>query len=92
MMNDGGSQNELGKMFRDGIEHDGKQIIRQDAIAADMWLRLASHDPYYSDGRDRSSLEEHMTTAEMNEARARAAAFKPVSLREAMAMTIELPR
>jgi hypothetical protein len=33
-----------------------------------------------------------MTTAEMNEARARAAAFKPVSLREAMAMTIELPR
>jgi TPR repeat protein len=91
MMNDGGSQNELGHLFIDGVRHDGEQIIQPDAVAADTWLRLASQDPTYSDGRDRSRLEEHMTTAEINDARARAAAFKPTSFEAAMAMTIKLP-
>jgi len=56
-----------------------------------MWLRLAARSPFHDNASQRLQIESNMTAAQLTEATDRAAAWRPSSLDEVLAMTIALP-
>src|SRR6516165_3319645 len=85
------AQEMLSAVLAQGARVGARTVIPPDPIAADMWLRLAARSPFHDNASQRLQIEANMTTAQLAEAKDRAAAWRPSSLNEVPAMTIPLP-
>jgi TPR repeat protein len=85
------AQEMLSVMLAKGAMVGARTVIPPDLIAADMWLRLAARSPFHDNASQRLQIESNMTAAKLAEAEHRAAAWRPNSLEEVLAMTIPLP-
>lgn len=90
-MGDKGAQSELGQLLMSGLRVGGTEVIAPDLLAADVWFRLTAGDTIFDNNRLRTSVENRLTSDEINEARRRAAAFKLLSFEEVMHLQIDLP-
>jgi TPR repeat protein len=91
LADDPASQEMLSGVLAEGAMTGARIVIAPDPVAADMWLRLAARSPYHDNRSLRLRLEGSMTAAQLEEAKKRAAAWHPIPIREAAAMTIALP-
>lgn len=85
------AQEMLSGVLAQGAMVGARTVIPPDPIAADMWLRLAARSPFHDNASQRLQIESNMTSAQLAEATNRAAAWRPSSLDEVLAMTIALP-
>jgi len=85
------AQEMLSAVLAQGARVGARTVIPPDPIAADMWLRLAARSPFHDNASQRLQIEANMTTAQLAEAKDRAAAWHPSSLGEVLTMTIPLP-
>jgi TPR repeat protein len=68
-----------------------KTLIAPDLVQADKWFRLAARSPWHDNPQIRASIEPHMTTAQLDEARRQAADWHPLPLPEVLALDLPLP-
>jgi TPR repeat protein len=66
-------------------------LIAPDLVQADKWFRLASRNPWHDNPQVRASIEPHMTTAQLDEAKKLAASWHVLPLPEVLAIDIEPP-
>ena len=85
------AQEMLSGVLAQGAMVGARTVIPPDPIAADMWLRLAARSPFHDNASQRLQIESNMTTAQLADAKDRAAAWHPSSLNEVLAMTVPLP-
>jgi TPR repeat protein len=85
------AQEMLSGVLAQGAMVGARTVIPPDPIAADMWLRLAARSSFHDNASQRLQIESNMTAAQLTEAKDRAAAWRPSSLDEVLAMTIPLP-
>jgi len=60
-------------------------------LTADLWFRLAARSPYHDNSQIRATVEPHMTTAQLGEAKRLVELWRPRQLEELKAMTIPMP-
>jgi len=84
------AQEMLSGVLSQGAVVGARTVIPPDPIAADIWLRLAARSPFHDNASQRLQIESNMTAAQLAEAKDRAAAWRPNSLDEVLAMTIPL--
>lgn len=89
---DPAAQELLSGVLADGVMAGATTVIPPDAVAADMWLRLAARSPYHDNQSLRRQVEADMTTAQLDEAKKRAATWQAMSLKEALALNVALPK
>jgi TPR repeat protein len=85
------AQEMLSAVLAQGARVGARTVIPPDPIAADMWLRLAARSPFHDNASQRLQIEANMTTAQLAEAKNRAAAWHPSALDEVLAVKIPLP-
>src|SRR6516225_5047108 len=85
------AQEMLSGVLAQGAMVGARTVIPPDPIAANMWLRLAARSPFHDNASQRLQIESNMTTAQLADAKDRAAAWHPSSLNEVLAMTVPLP-
>jgi len=85
------AQEMLSGVIAQGAMEGAHTVLPPDPIAADMWLHLAARSPFHDNASQRLQIESNMTAAQLAEAKDRAAAWRPSSLNEVLAMTIPLP-
>ncbi len=66
-------------------------VVAPDLIEADKWFLLAARDPYHDNPSVRASIEPHLTTAELTQARQEIALWRRLPLSEVMAIDIPPP-
>jgi TPR repeat protein len=66
-------------------------LIAPDLVQADMWFRLAARNPWHDNPQIRASIEPHMTTVQLDEAKRLAAGWHTLPLPEVLAIDIEPP-
>ena len=88
-----GAPPEGGDVFRHMMRSPSapKTLVAPDLVRADKWFRLAARSPWHDNPQIRASIEPHMTTAQLDEARRQAASWHPLPLPEVMALDIPLP-
>jgi len=85
------AQEMLSGVLAQGAMVGARTVIPPDPIAADMWLRLAARSPFHDNASQRLQIESNMTAAQLAEAKDRAAAWRPSSLNQVLAMAISAP-
>jgi len=75
------AQEMLSGVLAQGAMVGARTVIPPDPIAADMWLRLAARSPFHDNASQRLQIESNMTTAQLADAKDRAAAWHPSSLK-----------
>ena len=65
-----------------------QKLIAPDLVQADKWFRLAARSPWHDNPQIRASIEPHMTTVQLDEARRQAAIWHPLPLPEVMALDL----
>jgi TPR repeat protein len=85
------SQEALSTLLAEGAIVSGRAVIAPDPVQADMWFRLAARSPYHNNPSIRLRVESTMTSAELEEAKRRAADWRPRTLEQVLAMTIDRP-
>jgi TPR repeat protein len=66
-------------------------LIAPDLVQADMWFRLAARNPWHDNPQIRASIEPHMTTAQLDEAKRLVAGWHALPLPEVLAIDIDPP-
>lgn len=67
------AQNEIGHMYFNG------EGVPKDYVQAYMWFNLAAASGYSQAAKNRAKVEKFMTSQQIAEAQARAAAWKPTN-------------
>ncbi|HEV2301524.1 MAG TPA: tetratricopeptide repeat protein [Stellaceae bacterium] len=91
LLDDPSAQEMLSEVLAEGAMVGARTVIAPDPVAADMWLRLAARSPYHDNASLRLQIEGNMTSAQLEEAKKRAAEWRPRPLREVLAMAIAPP-
>lgn len=63
-------------------------LIAPDLVQADKWFRLAARDPWHDNPAIRATIEPHMTTVQLEEARGQVANWRPLPLPEVLVLDI----
>ena len=66
-------------------------LIAPDLVQADKWFRLAARNPWHDNPQIRASIEPHMTTAQLDEAKRLVAGWHALPLPEVLAIDIQPP-
>jgi TPR repeat protein len=66
-------------------------LIATDLVQADKWFRLAARNPWHDNPQIRASIEPHMTTAQLEEAKKLVAAWRALPPPEVLAIDIDAP-
>ena len=85
------SQETLSTLLSNGAMVNGRTVIAPDPIQADMWFLIAARSPFHDNPNIRHSIEGDMTSAQLDEAKKRAADWHARPLAEVLAMTIDPP-
>ena len=91
LADDPAAQEMLSGVLADGALSGASTVIAADPVAADMWLRLAARSPYHDNASLRLRVEARMSSAQLDEAKKRAATWHPQAIGEVLAMTIDSP-
>ena len=91
LADDPAAQEMLSGVLLDGAMVGAKPVIAPDPVAADMWLRLAARSQFHDNASLRLRVEKEMTSAQLEEAKRRAAEWHPSTVTDVIAMTIALP-
>ncbi|HEV2336543.1 MAG TPA: tetratricopeptide repeat protein [Stellaceae bacterium] len=91
LLNNYAAQEDLSVLLNDGAMIGAHTVIAPDPVAADMWLRLAARSQFHDNPSIRNSIESKMTSAQLDEAKKRAAEWHPRALAEVLAMQIDPP-
>ena len=88
MLDKAAAQYELALLFSRG-EHDSKgNEMPRDLVQADFWFRLGARNPYYDNSQVRGAIEPNMTTAQIEVAKARVAAWRKFDFAQLKTVTI----
>jgi TPR repeat protein len=85
------AQEMLSGILADGVMVGARTVIAPDPVHADMWLRLAARSPFFDNSSIRYHIETPMNSTQLNEAKKLAAEWRPVTLKEALAMPVDPP-
>jgi hypothetical protein len=91
LVGDPAAQETLSGVLAEGAMVGARTVIAPDPIAADTWLRLAARSPFHDNESLRRRIDVNRSSAQLEEAKNRAANWQPVPIKEALAMTIALP-
>lgn len=91
LADDPAAQEMLSGVLADGAMSGARTVIAPDPVGADMWLRLAARSEFHDNASLRLRVEKDMTSAQLEEAKKRAAEWHPRTVSEVIAMTITLP-
>jgi hypothetical protein len=78
-------------MLTERRSDDRGNVIDADLVQADVWFRLGARDPTYNDSRLRAAIEPNLTTAQLEEARDRVAAWRAFNFERLKATAIAVP-
>jgi TPR repeat protein len=88
MLDKAAAQYDLALLFSRG-EHDSKgNEMPRDLIQADFWFRLGARNPEYDNSQVRGAIEPNMTTAQMEAAKTRVAAWHKFEFAQLKTVTI----
>ena len=85
------AQEDLAVVLADGVMLGARIVIAPDPVRADMWLRLAARSPFHDNPAIRYRIETGMTSVQLEQAKKLAADWRPLTLPESLAMTIDPP-
>ena len=91
LLDDPSAQEMLSEVLAEGAMAGARTVIAPDPVGADMWLRLAARSPFHDNASLRLRIERNMTSAQLDEAKKRAAEWQPRPLREVLAIEIAPP-
>jgi TPR repeat protein len=83
------AQYELALMRSRNVSDNRGNVLDPDLVEA--WFRLGARDPEYNNSQVRAAIEPKMTTAQLDEARKRAAAFHALDFEKMKATAIPVP-
>ncbi|MBV8190518.1 MAG: sel1 repeat family protein [Alphaproteobacteria bacterium] len=85
------AQYELALMRSRSVSDNRGNVLQPDLVEADVWFRLGARDPEYDNSQLRAAIEPKMTTAQLDEARKRVAAFHALDFERMKASKIPVP-
>jgi TPR repeat protein len=91
LLDDFAAQEDLSVFLNEGAMSGARTVVAPDPVNADMWLRLAARSPFHDNSSIRYSIESKMNSAQLDEAKKRAADWHPRPLAEVLAMQIDPP-
>jgi len=91
LLDDFTTQYELALMRSRRLEDRRDNVLDVDLIEADTWFRLGARDRNNDNSQVRGYIEPKMTTAQLDEAKKRVAAWKKLSFEEMKAAKIPVP-
>ena len=91
LLDDFAAEEDLSVLLNEGAMTGAQAVIAPDPVSADMWLRLAARSPFHDNSSIRYRIESKMTSVQLDEAKKRAAGWKPHPLAEVLAMKIDPP-
>jgi len=80
------------RLFDEGLVRDSRTIVAPDPVQAYMWILIAARRPEtQAPSSTQARLQGAMSSADLAEARRRAAAWRPMTAAEALAAAFDLP-
>jgi TPR repeat protein len=91
MMDSTLAQYELALRLIDRHSDNRGNVLEPDLVQADVWFRLGARDPSYNNSQVRAAIEPKLTTAQLDEARRRVAAWHALDFEKMKAAEIPVP-
>jgi hypothetical protein len=82
---------ELAQMLTRRSSDSRGNVIEPDLVEADVWFRLAARSAFYDNAQVCARIEPTLTTAELDKAKQRFAAWHDLSFAEMKAAPITIP-